>query len=309
MSSPGTAVQTLLGSASETVLIVAPFIRSHALERLLEAVPEGVEVSVVTRWRPLDIISGASDLGVLDVTDAAAIPLFLRHDLHAKLFAADGNCLVGSANVTATALGWREPANLELLSPVARDTPEIADFERELLRSAVRATPAQRELVQSLVDQLPEVVLVPLEPEVASEELAAGLMSPTWIPRSKNPEDLYAVYQGNTDAVSRTGLPQMQEEIRQVGIAPGLIEDHFDSWVRAAISQTPVVAGVLRLIEESGGVTEAQYAGLVDLTGASASDVTPADGLVVLQRWLSHFMVDDYETKQDSIRLIKAKRV
>jgi len=56
--------------------------------------------------------------------------LYIRQDLHAKFFAADDRCLVGSANVTSAALGWREPANLELLIPVKRTTAEVVALRR-----------------------------------------------------------------------------------------------------------------------------------------------------------------------------------
>ena len=65
MINPGDLVAELFASAEREVIIVAPFIRSAALARLLEAVPEGVRTKIVTRWRPLDILAGASDLGVL----------------------------------------------------------------------------------------------------------------------------------------------------------------------------------------------------------------------------------------------------
>ena len=69
------------------MLIVAPFIRSQALARLLDSIPDGAETIIVTRWRIGDLLAGASDLGVYDLAEAKRIPLFLRPDLHAKLFA------------------------------------------------------------------------------------------------------------------------------------------------------------------------------------------------------------------------------
>ena len=183
MTNPGDVLTELLGSARRDVMAVAPFIRSAALERLLDAVPEGVKTTVVTRWRPLDILAGAGDLGVFDIAEARNIQLLLRHDLHAKLFVADERCLVGSANVTATALGWREPSNLELLATVSRQTAEIREFEATLFATSIPATVAERDQMIALVDRLRDR-LGPQAELLAAAEDVHSLIPPTWVPPS-----------------------------------------------------------------------------------------------------------------------------
>ena len=302
MSSPGDRISELLSGAKQDVLIVAPFIRSVALERLLNAVAEGVETTIVTRWRPLDILVGASDLGVFDAAEAREARLLLRHDLHAKLFAADERCLVGSANVTETALGWRRPPNLELLGPASRQSAEIREFETTILEYSMPATAEDRDrmvdLVERLKDRLP-----------TGTEDVPSLIPPTWVPRAANPEDLYAVYRGDLDAVSRAARQTVLEELVLLGIAPGMSEDEFRDRVAIAMAQAPVVRQTLLLIDETGEVTEAAFDDLLKRLQASRPEGEVADSLIVLQRWLSYFMPDSYETTQESIKLIRAKRV
>ena len=309
MKRPGEAVVTLLATAKETCLIVAPFIRSQALQEVLEAIPDGVETTIVTRWRPADLLAGASDLEVFDIASARDIPLYLRYDLHAKMFTADRTCLVGSANVTETALGWRIPANLELVTTVSRDAPEVAAFEEELFRLAIRATSEQRDLMQRLVADLADVVQQLPDAEVATEEFAEVLTSGDWIPRSKNPEDLYAVYRGETDAVGRARLPSMEAELLQMGLPPALPEPHFNSWVRTAIGQTPLVAKALRVIDENGEINETELGVILETLGPAIESEAPAEVLEVLRRWFNHFMADHFETKQDSIRLVRTRSI
>lgn len=309
MTRPGEAVVTLLATAEERCLIVAPFIRSQALQEVLEAVPDGVDVAIVTRWRPADLLAGASDLEVFDIANARGIPLYLRYDLHAKMFAADRTCLVGSANVTETALGWRNPANLELVTTVSRDAPEIVAFEAELFRLAIRATSEQREFMQRLVADLVDIVQQLPDAEFATDELAGVLTPGGWIPRSKNPEDLYAVYRGETDAVGRARLPSMEAELMQMGLPPALPEPHFNSWVCAAIGQAPLVAEVLRVIDENGEVGEPAVVAMLETLGLADESQAPAEVLEVLRRWFNHFMPDHFETKQDSIRLVRTRSI
>ena len=240
---------SLLGSARRNALIVAPFIRSAALSRLVDCIAVGAEVIVVTRWRPIDLIAGASDLGVFDVAHAREIPLYLRHDLHAKLFAGDDKCLVGSANVTLSGLGWRIPYNLELLTPVPRSAKHIIAFEATLFANAVRATVDQRDELAVLVDKLAHKEM----PKWGADQGvgSAEALSAEWVPQTRNPEELYAVYQGGSD-VSRSALGTMQEELRQLGVMRGLDREGFQAWVASVIRQNPLISGVLRRLDGRG---------------------------------------------------------
>ena len=308
MTKPGDDLTSLLSSAERSALIVAPFIRTAALARLLDSIPDEVETSVVTRWRPADILAGASDLDIFDLTEARTVPLLLRHDLHAKLFAADDRCLVGSANVTDIALGWRAPSNLELLTPVSRAASRIVAFEDALFAGAVRATREQQDRLRDLVERLsdqPHIVIA----ETAEDAPTPGLLLPNWAPRTKNPDELYLVYTGDEARVSRTALPAMREELAQLGIVPGIGEADFRAWIAATIAQTPLVGGVMQRIDEEGSMTEAALKQLLDDLGVGAGNYPAHEGLQVLQRWLTHFLPAQYQTTQDSIKLIQAKKV
>ena len=305
MSTLGDDITSLLGRAQNSALIVAPFMRSEALSRLLDSIPVGTETTVVTRWRPVDLLAGASDLSVYDLAASKKIPLYLRQDLHAKFFAADDLCLIGSANVTLTALGWRTPANLELLAPVARTASHIVEFEETLLSGSVRATAEQRDLLKELLGRLQRLPAIMPETDDGGTK---GLLPPSWIPRVRNPEELYSVYRGDSD-VSHTTLQAMREDLAQIRAIPGMDEDEFRAWVAATINQTPLVSRVIQCIEEKGEVTEAAVKNLLGEIGADINKYGPRDVLEVLERWLTYFLPEQYETARDSVKLIKAKKV
>ena len=305
MNTPGDYIISLLGSAQNSALIVAPFMRSEALSRLLDSIPVGTETTVVTRWRPADLLAGASDLIVYDLAESKKIPLYLRQDLHAKLFAADDMCLIGSANVTLTALGWRTPANLELLTPTARTADHIVEFEETLLSGSVRATAEQYDLLKGLLGRLQRLPTIMSETD---DGRTKGPLPPSWIPSVRNPEELYSVYRGDSD-VSRTTLPAMREDLAQIGAIPGMDEDEFRAWVAATINQAPLVSRVIQYIEEKGEVTEAAVKDLLVEIGADVNKYRPREVLEALERWLTYFLPPQYETTQDSVKLIKAKKV
>ena len=306
MTSLGQEIISLFGEARLSVLVVAPFVRSEALYKLLDNIPQGVKVVVVTRWRPADIVAGASDLGVFDLVQSSEAEMYLRNDLHAKMFANDEKCLIGSANVTLTALGWREPSNLELLTPVVRSLPHIVEFERELIAGSVLATQAKREHLEKVIEVFGEVDDV--RSTFHDEGSTEGQLPPNWIPICRNPEELHSVYSDGSD-FSRPILTVMRQELRQLGIIPGLDEGGFRTWIAAAIVQTPLVNNVIARVESQGHVSEQWLRDLLSELGVDSKERRPRDVMETLKRWLSYFLQMKYQTAQDSIKLIRARTI
>src|SRR5947199_2775416 len=123
----GDKLLELCPSASETLVIAAPFIKDTVLARVLDVLPSTVRrVTCITRWFPEEIAAGVSDLEIFDRLAAYQNARLLLHPhLHAKLYRADHRCLVGSANLTNRALGWSSPPNLELLVELDATFPEL----------------------------------------------------------------------------------------------------------------------------------------------------------------------------------------
>ena len=133
-------------------------------------------------------------------------------------------------------------------------------------------------------------------------------MPPSWIPRIRNPDELYAVYRGNMD-VSRSAIQTMQEELTQLDVIPGMDEEGFRAWVAATIVQTPLVVRVIKHIDQEGQLTEDELSDLLAEIDATAEEYRPRNALEILERWLTYFLPTQYETARDSIKLIRAKKV
>ena len=304
MKTLGDDITLLLGSAKRNALVVAPFMRSEALSRLLDGISDGVEITVVTRWRPADLLSGVSDLDIYDVIKSKNAALYIRHDLHAKCFAADDRCLVGSANVTLTALGWRTPANLELLTPISRKSQDIINFEKTLFSGAILATAEQRDFLTKFLIQFRKLDIS--IPNVRDDKWYP--LSPNWIPQIRNPEELYSVYNKSAD-VSRTALESMQKEIDQIGVIPGLNENEFRTWIAAKIAQAPLIVQVIQHIDENGHMTEDALSDILNQIDSHETRPKVREVLEVLKRWLTYFLQTHYETAQASIKLIRARKI
>lgn len=300
MSVVGNDILALVDGAKRDVLIVAPFIKSAPISRLLDTIDAKVTKTIVTRWRCADVLAGVSDLEVFEITARHEAKLLLCRDLHAKLYAADESCLVGSANVTGVALGWRSPANVELMVPVARTDSHVAVFEKDLLRRSSPASKDQHDLLLELIRRMKDAGRQ-IEFEDGEPRIAA--LPASWVPKARNPEDLYRAYGGEED--TSFGLFRaLKEEVAELGVVQGLSKPAFYAWVSEAIGQTPLVRGVTEMIDSEGQVTEEGLGRILDQNGLREVSVDVRGLLEVLERWLSEFLSDRYETTRDSIKLV-----
>ena len=151
----GDRILDLARSATEELILIAPFMRASAVRRVIEACPVSASITCVTRWDPLEIVHGVSDLEVWDVLQSRGrSKLLLQPRLHAKLYRSGSHSLIGSANLTLKALGWTQQANLELLMPFDGFDPTIVKFEQAVLSSSSLATAQVRGDVQTIVDSI-----------------------------------------------------------------------------------------------------------------------------------------------------------
>ena len=236
-----------IAQAEHNVLLCAPFIKAGVLRRLLDGIPENLPVQVYTRWVAAEIRSGASDLEVFDVVQGRErTELRLYDGLHAKLYRRDSEALIGSANLTATALGWRDPANLELLMSASVTNPDVAAVIEDL-GAARPATQEERDRVSRAVDALP------VPPRIADDDITGGITPEPWLPIMSAPKRLFDAY-----ASDRQGLltpPVLEAALRDLaalGIPPGLLLEAFQEQLSQAFVTMPAVALLFGKIERDG---------------------------------------------------------
>jgi hypothetical protein len=270
---------------------VAPFVKVGVLRRVMDEIQEGVDLRVVTRWRPEEIRAGVSDPQILDLLiERPASALFLRNDLHAKYFRADAHAVIGSANLTAAALGWSSAPNLELLEPLVVDQEWIDDFEAFLFSGCVEATPELRDWVLAAAEALPSVPT----PEALPEEMVeAESIEPTaaWVPSLRNPDELYDYYVGNADRLTRAARESAHQDLRKLRISPGLSREAFVQYVGVILMQDPLVRRIDEFV-----VVRRRFGEVRDLigriTGQSAEEADRS--WQTLMRWLVLYLPDRY---------------
>jgi len=277
----GEQVRDLLGAANAKAWIIAPFIKKQAFEYLLKELRPECEFVCVTRWLPADVAAGVSDTEILDLIDAReGSELRLLDDLHAKLFAGDVNCLVGSANVTLKGLGLRSNSNTELLVKALIADDAVKSFLDLVMARSRLATVADAEQVNQLAAQLR-----------APESVTVGREF-IWLPTSQRPENAYEWYT-NARIAGGHRLPVQERTLMDLAgaaIPPGLTEEEFNSQVESRLLELPGLeefaaggAEALRLAD-----FEEHLQALVD--SGLCGDLAVAWHSLVL--WISHFVIN-----------------
>jgi hypothetical protein len=277
--------------AKRNVLLCAPFIKLGVAKRLLAAVGPDVAVEIVTRWHAEEVAAGVSDLAVFDlVASRPGASMRLLDNLHAKLYAADDQLLAGSANLTATALGWCDDPNLELLMPVPADAEAVLRC-RTALAAARLATAEERAAIQAVVDGLQRP---PLPDSRAVDDAMAG----PWLPKLAAPERLFAAYVPSArDRLTSSAIEAADHDLQALAIVPGLAEPAFRNQVAERFSTMPAVATILTAAQRDLSDTAA-----VDLieTLVGSSDMSSTARWQIVRDWLTYFLRDKYEIAPQS---------
>lgn len=94
----------------------------------------GIEKKLIVRFRPDDIISGASDLDIYPYCKENGWKLYFRLDLHAKTYVFDRlRCIIGSANATSSGMNIGGTGNYEIATVCELERKDEKALEMLLL--------------------------------------------------------------------------------------------------------------------------------------------------------------------------------
>ncbi|CAN1209477.1 PLD phosphodiesterase domain-containing protein [Tumidithrix helvetica PCC 7403] len=292
MSEVGKQLEDLCRDSKNEILLVAPFIKVSALTRLFGHLSSNISVKCVTRWHLEDILAGVSDIEIWSLfRERQGSSLWLRSNLHAKYYRTDDRCLVGSANLTNAALGWSTHPNLELLI----SSPAIPSFEQDLFSECVLVDRDLYEQTFKTIELLRDDC-----PEVPTTIELLNTQDSTWLPRLRNPEDLYIAYCGNGTKLSTVSREAALIDLRSLLIPKGLQKQVFEVCVGTLLLQKPLIRQIDSFLEypqRFGAVTEfmRRYASRRESLPCNQAEDFDADrSWQTLMRWLRYFLSDRY---------------
>lgn len=274
-----------LFEGADVAVIVAPFITKRGITPLLEAVGAHAPITVFTRWRADEVAAGVSDPNVYDLVADRGGDVRLHHALHAKAYVYPGMAaLVGSSNVTATALGWSGPGGVELLVRVAADEPAVVALLKLLEATASEATSQIRDQVLAHAELFDSSQRLKGVDEDATPALSA------WLPTYSAPWALWHVYTGDREEeVARLAQP----ELEALDVPPALTEEQFNAYVGSALLQGLPGLAAQQLSNRSAYQAVRALAKLCEDVGLEVED--PERQWNTLASWIAHFLPDSYK--------------
>ncbi|MFC8567381.1 phospholipase D family protein [Streptomyces sp. NPDC057245] len=269
-------IADLMGDATEEVVIVAPFVKKAIFEEIIAAVPSSAQkITCVTRWTPAEVAAGVSDPEIIEAAQSdERISIALCPSLHAKLYRADGRCLVGSANLTGKATGRVPNANVELLLEVPIDHPEVQRVLGQINARSTIVTPHTAALVREQAELLRSERVTPPSADEAA---------PYWFPETRRPENVYALYSGRQRFTSLVEAGIVRD-LAMLDVPAGLSEDSFNAEVEARLHAIPEL-GQLTAEQRLSNV-ELQRA-ITERTGDTEEQARRTTETLAV--WLQHF--------------------
>lgn len=277
MHTQGDRIRELFRHAKENVSIIAPYVKVDALKSLLDAIPPGIPVRCVTRWRPHEVAAGVSDPEIFDILELRGdYDLLLVDNLHAKLFLADGNCLAGSSNVTQSGLGASHGSNIEVLISTSIDDPGVAWTLQDIGQAARPATKMLAKATRNLAEHLPGMPNVDELDEI-------------WFPKSRFPDAAFEYYAGRDTSSLRVAQQLVLQDLIEANVPLGLSEDAFRSAIRERLGLIPLADLVLNSAED---VTLTRADASMHLGSLCDDEFSPDDLWHSFVVWMTYFFPD-----------------
>ena len=295
MISDGERLKFFLEKAKIKVVLCAPFIKEKVLQTILEVVPESVPVQIVTRWRAKEVAAGISDLEVFHIAkERSNTTLALLDDLHAKLYLADEQCLVGSANLTGSALGWAKRSNIELLIQAKPTDINVAFLLRQL-KTAIPATLERLSEIEAELTVLKSTVLD--EGQDMTGDI--GLRKLAWLPRCAAPDKLWEIYNDPlTTTVVENTKKDGRSDLRDLQIHHGLSKSEFEVAVQNSLLLMPALNQIIDEVPQ--GVKDSRGEALIARIRPKYEEQKLQKQWYIVREWIGQFFQDKFEVAPES---------
>ena len=235
--SPGDLL-TRLCSNAQSLVVAAPFIKADALSRVIANVNTPATLVCITRWSPHDLAVGASDTKCRNLVADFGGSFRLHPSLHAKYYRIDDVVLIGSANLTSSAMGWSPHPNLEILCRAGDDFDARA-FQQNLLNES-------REISDGELLRWEGVANISRRLE---SEVTSGLPRvDSWRPKTRDPLHLELSYKGREDEIASLDEQRAaRQDLQTLQMPPSLSEEEVRTWATCCLLAAPFTNSVIRL--------------------------------------------------------------
>ena len=292
VDSPGDAILEVARRSTSRLFLVAPFIKAHALVRVLEEVPPTVDTTVVTRWHLMDLVSGVCDLEIWPILRERNADLILQPRLHAKIALSDSEAIAGSANITGAALGWTWPSNEEVVLPALDEHfRALESMVWRLADSGVRVDDGIHDEFRAQLDKVGGVDQS--ETKISDDDVSVNEYS--WTPRTRDPADVEALYFGDHHRLTASAAQAAATDLIALEVPQLLTNDLFHAHISTQLLHHPLV----RVLERELA-TSRRFGEVLEIVRKWAGEAREpaAERLQTLMRWLLYYQASRWLYKK-----------
>ena len=225
-------------SGAEHLIIASPYIKADALTKVLADVSPAASLICITRWNLHDFAAGVSDTECRTIVTERGGSFRLHPSLHAKYYRIEDVILVGSANLTSSAMGWSPHSNLEILCRPGDDF-DAETFQQSLFEGA-------REIGDEEFAHWESIAKIG-----AQETRKVTGVEPrldAWRPKTRDFRHLELAYQGRKDEIASFDEQRAaQRDIQALLIPPDLTDEQVRIWASTCLLAVPFTNDVIRL--------------------------------------------------------------
>jgi len=233
-------IEDRIASGDGLILIVVPFIKFEALRHLHWARTKDLRLKVVCRWRPGDILAGASDVEIFPFLKAAGCELYLNPDIHMKLYVFESNIAFNtSANLTLRGLGYSERPNREVGNMVTLNSEDLARLYT-IINSSRQVDDAMYARFKAFAEQnpLPPKAITPPDLLGKPKDYTIGSL-----PATETPSKLASYYFGSgRQSTTPEEIRRAVHDLVTFSIPPAITQTEFEQRLGASFRATPFVA-------------------------------------------------------------------
>lgn len=283
-------------SSCQNVFIYVPYIKLEVLKELFEGC--GCVQAVFVRWKPRDLITGASDIEIYPYLKSRNISLYRNPRLHLKAFVDTyKSAFWGSANISSRALNIpvHPYYNYELGSIEANLTFEDRLYFSLIENESILITD---HIYDQLLSQLPKKVQ-----EFPQEEDFTVLFEPpdkdfliSSLPMSYTVETLIRIYQ-NMDYENDLELNCATHDLANYCMPLGLSNEEFITKLKTAFFKHPFIARFTTHLDNAG---ELYFGTVKEWIQRHCTDVpTPrrweiTENIQILYSWINYLSDGKY---------------
>lgn len=231
------------------ILILVPFAKLAALQKLHWINSRKVKIKVVCRWRPEDIVAGVSDLEIFTFLKQTDCELYINWNIHLKLYVFASNTAFNtSGNMTLRGLGYSDSANIEVGNMVSLTTSDWTKIY-DVINSSRLVTDDIYQRFKEYSAQHPPVSkpLPPIDLMPAPKSYTISSLPATDSP--KKLADFYFSHEQKD--LSLEDMRRAAHDLAIFGIPLGLSSSEFDKRLGDAFRKTPFVTDFIAFLKNA----------------------------------------------------------